>query len=330
MVPRAPLSGFLAAAPILGIAGCSGVQSALDPAGAEAEKIATLFWVMVLAGLLVWLFVIGLLLYAVRRDRTVHSEQQASRLILWGGAVFPSTALMILLSYALWLMPGLRPWAMAAAPALRIEVQGEQYWWRVRYRPADRGASVVSANEIRVPVGERVEFTLTSGDVIHSFWIPALGGKMDMIPGRTNRLSLMATKAGTFRGPCAEYCGTSHAFMAFAVVAMERPAFDQWLAARAEASPAAMASGHELFLRHGCGACHAIAGTEAQGSVGPDLSHVGSRETIAAGILPNTVEQVARFIAEPDVIKPGSHMPSFAMLSSQDIQAIAAYLDGLE
>ncbi|TKD17395.1 MAG: cytochrome B, partial [Mesorhizobium sp.] len=159
-------------------------------------------------------------LHSALFNRRRLAEKSASRIILWGGVVFPSVMLCVLLAYALWLMPGLRPFAQASSAALRIEITGRQFWWEVVYHPS-QGPPVVSANEIRLPVGERVELTLKSADVIHSFWIPPLGGKMDMIPGRTNRLSLKATKPGVFRGPCAEYCGTSHALMAFSAVAME-------------------------------------------------------------------------------------------------------------
>lgn len=311
----------------LTLAGCSGNQSALDAAGQEAASIAQLFWVMTTGGAIIWLLVIALLLYAARSRS--YSEAAASRLILWGGAVLPSAVVVGLLAYALWLMPALRPFAAAAASGLRIEITGSQYWWRVVYRSPD-GVTVTSANEIRLPVGQRVELSLASNDVIHSFWIPSLGGKMDMIPGRTNRLSLQATKPGTYRGPCAEYCGTSHALMALQAVALPPEAFDRWLATQAKPSPAVAASGAELFRRHGCGACHAIAGTEAKGVLGPDLSHFGSRLTLAAGVLPNTTDNIERFIADPDRIKPGVKMPAFGMLPREDIRVLASWLRGLE
>lgn len=290
--------------------------------------MAGLFWIMALGGFAIWLAVAALLVYATRPARRTFSERAAGRLIFWGGVVFPSATLLALLCYALWLMPGLRPFAHPDAGALRIEVSGRQFWWRVVYRPAG-GAPVVSANEVRLPVGRRVELALTSADVIHSFWIPALGGKMDMIPGRTNRLSLTATKPGTYRGPCAEYCGTSHALMAFSAVAMAPGDFDGWLAAQAAPAAEANGEGAKLFMRNGCGACHRIDGTEAQGIIGPDLSHLGSRETIGAGTLDNTQEAIARFIAAPDRIKPGSKMPAFRMLPPEEIVAIASYLKAL-
>jgi cytochrome c oxidase subunit II len=309
--------------------GCAGIQSSIDPAGEEATQVAGLFWVMVCGGVLIWAGTVALLLHAAAQWRAPVSESAASRLIFWGGAVFPAVTLILLLGYALWLMPSLRPFAQPGTAALRIEVTGRQYWWQVIYHPPG-GVPVASANEIRVPVGERVEFTLRSDDVIHAFWIPALGGKMDMIPGRENRLSLLATRPGTFRGPCTEYCGTSHALMAFSAVAMEPMDFRQWLAAQRAPSAGKTGTGASLFLRHGCGACHAVAGTEAKGTLGPDLSHLGSRKTLGAGILLNSEDNIARFIAEPDAIKPGVQMPAFSMLPPEDISAIASWLKGLE
>jgi cytochrome c oxidase subunit II len=309
--------------------GCSGIQSALDPAGDEAASIASLFWVMTTVGGAIWLGVVGLLVYALMERRSTIADGSAGQLILWGGAIFPAFVLIVLLAYALWLMPSLRPFSREAAVSLTIEVTAKQYWWRVVYHRAGN-PPIVAANEIRLPVGERVEFTLRSEDVIHSFWIPALGGKMDMIPGRVNRLSLTATKPGTFRGPCAEYCGTSHALMAFTAIPMTSGDFQSWIAAEAAPSPGLDGPGATLFVRHGCGACHSVAGTDARGMIAPDLSHIGSRETLGAGILSNSAENLALFIAEPDRFKPGVQMPAFGMLPNDDIRMIAAWLKGLK
>jgi len=287
----------------------------------------TLFLVMSFGAALIWLAVIAVVCFAMRSQRHVVTEPVASRLILWGGAIVPSAVIVAVLSYAMWLMPSLRPFAAAGEAALRIEVTGRQYWWSVTYHHANTPA--VSANEIRLPAGRRVELALKSDDVIHSFWIPALGGKMDMIPGRTNRLSLLAQKTGVFRGVCAEYCGTSHTLMALTVVVMEPSAFETWLAAEAKPSPGVGGEGEALFLRHGCGACHHVKGTQASGLLGPDLSHFGARQRLAADIAANTEANIARFIAAPDAFKPGVEMPGFAMLPAQDIRAIAAWLKGL-
>lgn len=289
---------------------CSGVQSALDPAGAEAAQVAALFWTMALAGLAIWACVIAVSLYAAHRKRGPISDGAAGQIIIWAGVVFPVTVLTALLTYALWLMPSLRPFAGVQQATFRIEVTGHQFWWRVVYRRAD-GTSVTSANEVRLPVGTRVEFALASADMIHSFWIPSLGGKMDLIPGRTNRLSLLATKPGVYRGQCAEFCGTGHALMAFPAIVMEPGDFQAWLKARdRHSTDPQVGEGRAVFDRHGCGKCHSVDGV-GESLAGPDLSHIGSRETVGAGLLPNTPDNLARFIADAPALKPGIKMPSY-------------------
>ena len=310
------------------VAACSSEQSSLNAAGSEARHVAVLFWVMAIGGGLIWTGVLGAFLFAARADRGAWSRHAAARLILWAGVAFPVLALAALLTYALWLMPMLRPWTVAAPTKLSIEVTARQYWWELRYREAG-GEDVVSANEVRVPVGARVEFVLESPDVIHSFWVPPLGGKMDMIPGRTNRLSLQADRAGTFRGQCAEYCGVAHALMAFTVLAMPAAEFQEWLEDTRRPADGANRPGLEIFEANGCGACHSIRGTAADGVVGPDLSHLGSRGSIGAGILPMSAASIARFIAEPESVKPGVAMPGYPGLAPADLDALASYLAGL-
>jgi len=315
---------------IVPISACSGPQSALEPAGVEAGQVATLFWVMAVSALLIWILVVALSLYASRWRRIPLSEKAAGRLPFWAGVVFPVVVLTALLSYALWLMPSLRPFSGNYPTALRIEVEGHQFWWRITYHRRD-SAIVVSANEVRLPVGERVEFSLTSADMIHSFWIPVLGGKMDLIPGRVNRLSLQATRTGLFRGQCAEFCGTGHALMAFPVVVMEPGDFDAWIATRSKpAKVIGTDAANDLFLQQGCGGCHRIDGTAAQGLSGPDLSHMGSRLTIGAGLLDNDVENLVRFIANARFHKPGSKMPAYSHLSDAQLRSIAVWLKGLQ
>lgn len=317
--------------PVLLIAGCSGPQSTLSPAGRGAEQIATLFWWMAGGAAVVWLIVMGLALSSIINRTESGQERRMKILIIGGGVTFPTIVLTVLLIYGLRALPELT--ASAPEGSLRIAVTGEQWWWRVRYQRPE-GGGVSSANEIRLPVGEPVEFILDAPDVIHSFWIPALGGKMDMIPGRVTRLTLHPTRTGVFRGQCAEYCGTSHAWMAFDVVVQEKEEFEAWLAG--QATPArepvnrTARRGAELFQAHGCGACHTIRGTGAAGVVGPDLTHVGSRLTIAAGTLANEREQFQRWITHPKVVKPGAHMPHFGMLPEGELNALAAYLEALE
>lgn len=308
------------------LAGCDGIQSALDPAGGGARRVAGLFMVMAAGAGLIWLSVVGLAVYAAVVRPHPHPERYGWRLILWGGAVVPTLVLGALLSFGLGLMPGLR----APGTDLGISVSGEQFWWRVAYRAPEGEGVVASANEIRLPAGARVELTLDSPDVIHSLWIPSIAGKMDMIPGRTTRLLLEPERPGVYRGQCAEFCGPSHALMAFTVVVMPPAEFTAWL--RREAAPAAEAGGEglELFLANGCGACHAVRGTEAAGAVGPDLTHIAGRRTIAAGILDNTLANRMRFIADPAAIKPGVEMPAYGMLAQADLAAIAEWLGRLE
>jgi cytochrome c oxidase subunit 2 len=263
-----------------------------------------------------------------------HGQRLAPWLIIGGGTVLPTITLAALLTYALAMMPDLL--APPSGEHLKIAVSGEQWWWRVRY-PAPAGAagsSVELANEVRLPVGMPVSFEVESPDVVHSFWIPSLGGKIDMIPGRTNRLTLEPTRTGVFRGVCAEYCGTSHALMAFDVVVLEPHEYTAWLQGQREpAHPPAHAEarrGQELFLANGCGACHTVRGTLADGTVGPDLTHVGSRMSLGAGTLPNDLESLVRWLSHTQTIKPGATMPAFGMLPSEDLRALAIYLDGLK
>ena len=286
---------------------------------------------MAVGAVLVWLAVLVLAWLATRRGERPIGARAARWLIVGAGAVFPTLVLAALLAYGLLRMPQLR--ADPSAAALQVDVSGEQWWWRVRYRLPD-GRTVELANEIHMPVGEPVAFTLTSPDVIHSFWIPALGGKLDMIPGRSNRFVLRADRAGVYRGICAEYCGSAHAFMGFQVVAQPRAQFDDWL--RAQARPAARVDdalaqrGERLFLQHGCGGCHTVRGSAANGPVGPDLTHVGSRLGIAAGMLGANAVQFERWINHAGALKPGVHMPSYAMLPAAEVSALAAYLEALQ
>ena len=320
---------LVAGTPLL--AGCGGVQSALNPAGADANRLYLLTLVMTMGGTLIFLGVTALLLYAIFAAPERRAWLGTRRTVVYGGLAFPIATLSVLLPYGLVTM---RDTDAPAPDALQIEVVGEQYWWRVRY-PAERGqAEFETANEVVVPVGRPVTFTLAAADVIHSFWITNLGGKVDMIPGRVNRLSFTAERPGVYRGVCAEFCGDQHARMAFDVLALEPTEFDAWRTN--QAAPGRMPEtpflerGRALFRSNGCGSCHVVRGTDAAGRFGPDLTHVGSRRTIGAGQFPNNIGTVGGWIANTQHIKPGVRMPSYGMLTGEDLRALAGYLENLK
>jgi cytochrome c oxidase subunit II len=358
--------------------GCSGPQSALDAAGEEAQRIATLFWWMTAVATVIWVIVAGLAVYAVAINTERHNVRTSRLYIIGGGVVAPTLILTVLATIGLAMIPGL---VKTAPPdSLKIRVRGAQWWWRVEYQdpnseeeifkqtifdtdrssrrdahgtkanaiddssssPAQQLAAFETANEIRIPVNRPVQFYLESEDVIHSFWIPALGGKIDMIPGRQTRLALVPRRTGIFRGVCAEYCGDSHAWMSFYVIVMEQDEFDQWytnqLQTGRQANTTQTRRGQQLFMSTGCGACHTIRGIDADGTIGPDLTHVGSRVSIAAGAFtggqpgdPQTdQDDFYQWIKNPEHYKSSVNMPSFDMLSDSDLKALAAYLKSLE
>lgn len=298
-------------------------------AGRDAERIAHLFTVMAAGALIVWAAMVAIGVYAIRTRRRKHSHDTANLLIIGGGVGLPSATLAALLIYGLPILPEIL--TLPPEGSLRIEVSAKQWWWRVRYL-VEAGA-IETANELRLPVGQRVEVRLASSDVIHSFWVPSLAGKADMIPGRLTRIALEPLRTGVFQGACAEYCGASHARMAFVVLVMEPQEFRTWLERQAQPAStpleAPAAQGQTAFVANGCGACHTIRGTAADGTVGPDLTHVGSRLRLAGGALENEPQSFVQWIARSNAVKPGSHMPPFWMLPSDDLSALAAYLHGL-
>jgi cytochrome c oxidase subunit 2 len=311
--------------------GCGGPPSALSPAGRDAEHIASLFHWLAGGAALIWLTVMGLTVYAVvLRDRE-HDRIKTKRVLVSGGTAVTTIIVTIMLVFGLRGMPALLDRGPEGPP--RIYVSGEQWWWRVRYELAG-GAQFELANELRLPRGARMPLFLVSPDVIHSLWVPALAGKVDMIPGRVNRMALQPTKTGVFPGVCAEYCGVSHARMMFHAVVIEPSEFEDWARAQQAVAraplPGAATRGAELFAMHGCGACHAIRGTSARGVIGPDLTHVGGRVSIGAGTLENEIAGFETWLAKTKEVKPGVHMPAFDMLSIDERRAIATYLDGLQ
>ena len=303
---------------------------ALDPAGPFAGPLNVLSWTLFAMGaavLLVVLIALGLAVFGPRRWRT---RLGGERLVWIGGLAFPVVVLSALLIWGLSLTSDLseepRPGEM------RVRVTGEMWWWRVTYLD-DQGREVIQdANEVHIPVGRPVVFELDSADVIHSFWVPRLAGKVDMIPGRRNLLRLQADEPGAYGGQCAEYCGGPHALMGLVVVAHEPAAYEAWRAKQAAPSIAASIPhpGAQVFDRAGCGACHTVNGTAFNGLAGPDLSHVGSRRTLGAGILPNNQGTLAGWIADSQSIKPGNRMPAYPVLDGADVRAVAAWLEALK
>jgi cytochrome c oxidase subunit 2 len=311
------------------LCGCEGVQSALAPAGENARELAALWWLMfaVLSGAFV--IVVAALFYALYRTPSSNSRIRTRHVIIGGGIIFPSLTIVVFFLSSLQL-------SWLTAPRDReqpaVEVIGHQFWWEVRYPNGE--APIISANEVRLPVGERVFFDVTTRDVIHSFWIPSLGGKIDMIPGQINRISLKAEESGVFRGQCYEFCGAQHANMAFSVIAMPTEEFAAWLADEARSAPMPedpiLQQGQRAFVAAGCGSCHRIRGTISDGASAPDLTHVASRLTLAAGMFDNTPGNMAAWIVSAQQMKPGNNMPSFNGLDGPTLRALTAYLASLE
>ncbi len=316
--------------PVILLAGCTGVQTPLDPHGDAASRIAGLTWVLFIGGAAIFALVLALLGWALLAPERLRGLMRSRAFVVGGGIVFPTVTLAALLVYSLGVSRALvlpreeRP--------LRVEVVARQYWWEVRYPDAGEGA--VTANEIRLPVGREVELLLSSADVIHSLWIPNLHGKMDMIPGRVNLQRFTPMRTGVLRGQCTEFCGLQHTFMAFWAVVQEPDEFEAWLARQREPVPgpadARAAQGMRVFGEAGCGACHAVRGTEWAGRLGPDLSRVGSRLSLAAGALENHRGTLAGWIAGAQDIKPGNSMPAYGRaIEGDDLLALATWLEGL-
>lgn len=313
------------------LTGCQGVQSILDPAGPMAREVALVWWVMCGFALLVLVLVSALWLYAMlRAPRTVSPERERRvqrRWLVGGGLLLPTVSVVLLLVYGLSAGRGLLPPlpVIGGEQPLRIEVTGHQWWWEVRY--PDSG--VVTANQLIVPVGRPLDIEVGSADVIHAFWVPKLGGKLDMMPGRRHVLRLQADEAGVFRGQCTEFCGTQHAHMILHVEAQAPDAFTAWIAARAEREIAAPAPGSagEVYASR-CGLCHRVAGI-SQGQRAPDLSDLASRPTLGAGVIANDAEGLRRWLREHQTLKPGNAMPSHDVVDDADLDAIAIWLESL-
>jgi cytochrome c oxidase subunit II len=316
------------------LSACAGAPNMLDPVGPRADRIATMWWVMLVLATLMFVTFVGLFLVVVfqfregRQQRETRSVKPATGngVVIALGFVVPVLILGFLTLYTNRLLNVL------AAPdrpaALTVEVIGYQFWWEVRY--PEQG--VVTANEIHVPTGRPVTMRVTSADVIHSFWTPQIHDKIDMIPGQSKSIWIEVDQPGEYRGLCAEFCGIQHALMQFLVIAQPPEEFDAWLAARQQPAPPVdplVRRGQEVFVANVCISCHSIGGAQRQRLNGPDLTHVASRRTLGAAIIPNTPENLAAFIRDPQSIKPGNRMPAVP-LREADLEALVAYLLTLE
>jgi len=321
------------------LAGCSRFRGALSPMGEGSDRIAWLFWLFTAVCAVVWLLVVLALALGLAgrhpgRPDPLAPEPRRDRIarrVVGICVVATGVVLLVLTGFSWWTGKGLA--ALGGQPALTLRITGNQWWWQVQYEDDQPGRVLTTANEIHIPVGEPVQIKLEANDVIHSFWVPQLSGKEDLIPGRQNIITIKADAPGRYRGQCAEFCGLQHAKMALLVVAEPRPDFDAWrdaqLAAAAEPQDDEARRGRDVFQSKPCMMCHQIRGTSAGGRTGPELTHIGSRETIAAGALPMTRGALAAWIADPQTIKPGTNMPRVD-LDADELNALVAYLEGLK
>jgi cytochrome c oxidase subunit 2 len=319
------------------LAGCSGVQSPLDPGGREADALLSLFTLMMIVCGAIYLLVMAGLGWSLwrayrRRKERADAGTTDDRFLERGVAV--AAGVIVLGLTVLIVGSFLADRALFAGrgqDATIVRVTGHQWWWRIQYRDPTTGRWIETANELHLPAGRTTRLVLGAADVIHSFWVPNVAGKLDMIPGRRNLLDVTPHRTGWFRGQCAEFCGTQHAHMAFDVKVESPAAFDAWLADQVRpASPLAdahAAHGAQVFAGP-CGACHVVRGASGGGRAGPDLTHFASRRSIAAGTLSMTRGNIQGWIAQPEASKPGTAMPAVP-LKPADADAVAYYLASL-
>ncbi|MFC4308856.1 c-type cytochrome [Steroidobacter flavus] len=324
------------------VAGCSGRQAALNPAADQAALINDLWTLMLWVCGFMYVLVLAFLGNALWRARRVLTAEPLShgaespaeaplRRVLtgWFGLILGG---LIVLSLGSFLID--RSLANARRDAaLKIKITAAQWWWKVEYEGATPDQRIATANELRLPVGRPAMLELQAEDVIHSFWIPNLGGKQDLIPGRINSLLLTPRRVGEYRGQCAEFCGLQHAKMALDATVVSGQDFSAWRAQQLAPAPAPstpeQVRGHEIFMSGPCATCHQIVGTPAAGQTGPDLTHVASRRSIAAGARPYSFDALRDWLRDPHTIKPGNHMPQ-VQLSDADLNALTSYLDSLK
>ena len=319
----------------------SRMPSALHPQGPGAARLAELWWVMLAFGTLAYLIVLALLFAALLRRRRAtnltepeesHGGDTGRSWVIWGGIVLPLVLIGIAFGYSIYTQAVIDN--QTEVRAFKIEIFGRRWWWEVRY--LDHGFS--TANEIHIPVGVPVEIWLQSADVIHSFWVPEIHGKMDLVPTRINKITVQADNPGTYRGECAEFCGLQHAHMGFMVVAESEADFNAWVSTQQQPAPEptdeAAVAGQQVFFSAGCVYCHQIRGLNDKAvdrsavDLGPDLTHISSRLTIASGSLTNNRGNLAGWISDSQHIKPGNQMPNI-YLNSDDLQNFLAYLETL-
>jgi cytochrome c oxidase subunit 2 len=312
-------------------------QSMVDPAGTKAAMVNDFWHFLIITSSIVTAIVfVALLIAMFKRGRPIEPEAPRTQraVTTW---VTASVAMTLVIIVAFIVIDFRLGRAIAAAPShapVRVNVIGHQWWWEFQYPDSSNpGNWITTANEMHVPVGRPVLLHMTAPDVIHSFWVPNLSGKKDLIPGHETETWLEADSVGVYRGQCAEFCGMQHAKMAMLVIAESEGAFDNWLiSSRTEAAKpvdSTAKAGETAFMTGGCALCHAIAGTPAGGHVGPDLTHLASRHSLAAASLPNNRGNLAGWILDPQRIKPGTMMPPNALDPGQ-LDAILAYLEGLK
>lgn len=329
-----PLAGL----PLFALAACAGIQSPLDPVGEQAGSIFGLFRLMLWVCGLLYVAVMVFLGWSIWRARhqlaAAPSIEPADRGLatgLWIWAVIIVAGLLVLAIGSFLVERSLS--AARGREALQVRVTGHQWWWRIQYRDPVSGGWIETANELHLPAGRTARIVLGSADVIHSFWVPNVAGKMDVIPGRTNVIDVSPHRIGWFRGQCAEFCGAQHAHMAFDVKVDSPAEFAAWLAAQARPATApidpVIARGMAVVTGGPCAACHVVRGSAAIGKAGPDLTHFGARRSIAAGTLPMSRGAVQGWIAQPQALKPGTMMPAVS-LRPADADAVSRYLVSLQ
>ncbi len=324
----------LATAVVLGVAGCGNGQNTLDPHGGPARSITDLWWGMLAAATVVFLGAVGMLVWSWRRRHKEgvpllgESEDFNRGAVVAFGIAIPVACVVVVFAFANFDVIQKTEAPARGATTMTVEAIGHQWFWEFRYP----GSNAVTADEMHIPVGTRVRLVAKTADVIHSFWVPELNRKIDTIPGHPNAIELYADSPGRYRGQCAEFCGVQHAHMAFYVYADPPQKFRAWLARESsgarEPATANERAGRQVFLDNACADCHTIRGTPADGRIGPDLTHLASRSTLAGLVIPNRKGYLGGWILDPQHIKPGVKMPGLE-LDPGDVPKLLDYLESL-